>query len=343
MNSKTSRSESSFVTATFETVDPYVQSMIAATNGRMYIPLIGKLKDYPIPTIPVDTHKDALLLDIGCGWGRWMVSAARKGYIPVGIDIKLDAVKASRRVLTDLNLRGYFVVADLKKLPFKSEIFDVVWSYSAIQHTHRKHAQRCIEDVHRVMSPGGFCKLEFPMKYGVWNILSRLGRIEDPEDYDSWCVRYYSVRELKEIFVHQFSNFKYSNHCYLGIGIQPEDLSFVPWTQKLLVLGSIVLTGFSRILPPLKLISDSVYVRAQKNEDQRLRSSRILSDDFRKMHSQSTVTSNLAILDLLRCPVSGGELEFDETRCELVSQRAGLSYPIEQDIPILLEERARRL
>jgi uncharacterized protein YbaR (Trm112 family) len=49
------------------------------------------------------------------------------------------------------------------------------------------------------------------------------------------------------------------------------------------------------------------------------------------------------LLEILVCPVTKGPLRFDRQRQELVSQSAGLAYPIRDGIPILLESEARRL
>ncbi len=49
------------------------------------------------------------------------------------------------------------------------------------------------------------------------------------------------------------------------------------------------------------------------------------------------------MLPLLACPVSGGALVHDAARGELVSAKAGLAYPVVDDIPIMVPEEARRL
>ncbi len=49
------------------------------------------------------------------------------------------------------------------------------------------------------------------------------------------------------------------------------------------------------------------------------------------------------LLDILVCPVTKGNLIHDKARQELVSVQAGLAYPIRDDIPVMLEEEARRL
>jgi uncharacterized protein YbaR (Trm112 family) len=49
------------------------------------------------------------------------------------------------------------------------------------------------------------------------------------------------------------------------------------------------------------------------------------------------------LLEILVCPVTKGPLRYDRERGELVSERAGLAYPIRDGIPIMLPDEARRL
>jgi hypothetical protein len=49
------------------------------------------------------------------------------------------------------------------------------------------------------------------------------------------------------------------------------------------------------------------------------------------------------LLDLLVCPLTKGPLRYDRRRQELVSEAAGLAYPIRDGIPIMLVDEARVL
>jgi uncharacterized protein YbaR (Trm112 family) len=49
------------------------------------------------------------------------------------------------------------------------------------------------------------------------------------------------------------------------------------------------------------------------------------------------------LLEILVCPVTKGPLRYDRERGELVSERAGLAYPIRDGIPIMLPDEARKL
>lgn len=56
-----------------------------------------------------------------------------------------------------------------------------------------------------------------------------------------------------------------------------------------------------------------------------------------------TGTLDPALLAILVCPVTKGRLVYDEKAQELVSQAAGLAYPVRDGIPIMLPEEARSL
>ena len=49
------------------------------------------------------------------------------------------------------------------------------------------------------------------------------------------------------------------------------------------------------------------------------------------------------LLEMLVCPLTKRPLRYDPERQELVSQQAGLAYPIRDGIPIMLVEEARPL
>lgn len=49
------------------------------------------------------------------------------------------------------------------------------------------------------------------------------------------------------------------------------------------------------------------------------------------------------LLERLVCPATRTKLRFDEAAGELVSDEAGLAYPIRDGVPVLLVEAARRV
>ena len=49
------------------------------------------------------------------------------------------------------------------------------------------------------------------------------------------------------------------------------------------------------------------------------------------------------LLDILVCPVSKGKLEYDKEENVLICRESGLKYPIVDDIPIMIPERAEKI
>jgi SAM-dependent methyltransferase/uncharacterized protein YbaR (Trm112 family) len=244
-------------------IDPVVAYLIAATNGLMYRHLIGRLESYPIPEIDLPPGQDRTLLDVGCSWGRWTIAAARRGYRAVGIDPSLGAVMAARRVARQLNVPASFVVGDARYLPFRDGLFDVLFSYSVIQHFSRVDAGLAIREGGRVIRPGGCARVQMPTRYGLRCLYHQARRgFSDGHDFD---VRYWRVSDLVRLFTERIGHTRVEVDGYFGIGLQQSDAGLMDRPRRLVLYVSKVLTAASRRLPWLVRLADSVYVSAVKS------------------------------------------------------------------------------
>lgn len=61
------------------------------------------------------------------------------------------------------------------------------------------------------------------------------------------------------------------------------------------------------------------------------------------MNDDAAIHPDPKLLELLVCPLTKGQLNYDSERNELVSRKAGLAYPIRDGIPIMLPSEARVL
>ena len=52
---------------------------------------------------------------------------------------------------------------------------------------------------------------------------------------------------------------------------------------------------------------------------------------------------DIKLMEILACPVCKGKLDIDKEKKELICKFDHLAYPIENDIPVLLENEARRI
>ena len=55
------------------------------------------------------------------------------------------------------------------------------------------------------------------------------------------------------------------------------------------------------------------------------------------------MTLDAKLLEILVCPLTRTPLRWDEEAGELISEAAGLAYPVRDGVPIMVPELARRL
>ena len=245
-------------------IDPYVQEMVAHTCGRLYQPAVGRLRRYPIPEIPLEPGRGRWLLDIGCGWGRWSIAAARKGYRVVGIDSALEAAHAATRVSRQLGVAAAFAVADGRHLPFADASFDAVFSYGVLQHFSKPDVRRTLAEVSRTLKDGGTCVVGMPNSFGPLTTLRRLQTVvRPPQRFD---VRYWTPRELASTFTESIGATSLAPDSYFFLTGQASDRDLLPARYRLLVSLSELLRRASERVTPLRYLADTFYVRSLKPE-----------------------------------------------------------------------------
>ncbi|MFF1408500.1 bifunctional 2-polyprenyl-6-hydroxyphenol methylase/3-demethylubiquinol 3-O-methyltransferase UbiG [Streptomyces sp. NPDC058289] len=98
--------------------------------------------------VPFARNEQAALLDIACGGGLFGPHAAAKGYRVVGVDLSEMSLREALRHGFDEVVR-----ADVAKLPFEDESFDVVTAGQCLEHVPDPYA--VVAEACRVLRPGG--------------------------------------------------------------------------------------------------------------------------------------------------------------------------------------------
>ena len=57
----------------------------------------------------------------------------------------------------------------------------------------------------------------------------------------------------------------------------------------------------------------------------------------------TTLSLDPKLLEILVCPLTKTSLKYDKEKQELISDKAGLAYPIKDGIPVMLVDEARKL
>ena len=112
-----------------------------------------------------------LILDVGCGMGRFAEVATRWGARVVGIDLSLACEVAAR----NLGEREFVALqADVLNLPFAPESFDLIYSIGVLHHT--PNCEQAFKTLPQYLKPGGTIAVWLYSGYNKWYRFSDLYR-----------------------------------------------------------------------------------------------------------------------------------------------------------------------
>ena len=95
--------------------------------------------------------KGKVVLDVGCGMGRFSDVASRWGATVVGIDLT-SAVDAAHANIGERD-NVHLAQADIFALPFRDETFDVIFSIGVLHHT--PNTRMAFDRLPQLLKPGG--------------------------------------------------------------------------------------------------------------------------------------------------------------------------------------------
>jgi SAM-dependent methyltransferase/uncharacterized protein YbaR (Trm112 family) len=243
-------------------IDPFVKHSIAATNGSLYLHLVGNLTEYPIPRLRLPAGQGRSFLEVGCNWGRWCIAAARLGYRTVGIDPSLKSIRAARRVARQFGIDATYIVADGRYLPFRNQSFDQAFSYSVLQHLSRENTLATLSEIRRALRIGGSALIQMPNVFGVRCLYHQVRRgFREARDFE---VRYWRPHELLAAFGDKIGPSELSVDGYFSLNVQPSDIHLLPARYRALVHTSEALRAMSAAIPLLTNLADSLYITSQR-------------------------------------------------------------------------------
>jgi SAM-dependent methyltransferase len=96
-----------------------------------------------------------VVYDLGCGAGRHMAYLQAEGFEAVGSDVAPNGLSVCRAQLAAAGLPAKVVRADMTACPFADATFDAAVSTNVLNHNPRALLQRALDELHRVLKPGG--------------------------------------------------------------------------------------------------------------------------------------------------------------------------------------------
>lgn len=150
------------------------------------------------------------VLEIGVGAGTDFIQWVRAGAKAYGIDLAPEAIEHVKKRLEIYGLQAMEVkLGDAENIDYQDNFFDLVYSFGVIHHT--PNTQKALEEIIRVLKPGGTAKI---MVYNRCSLLAFFFWIKHallklrPWKSISWVLwnfmeskgtKAYTVREIKSI------------------------------------------------------------------------------------------------------------------------------------------------
>ncbi|MCX6245224.1 MAG: class I SAM-dependent methyltransferase [Bacteroidetes bacterium] len=154
--------------------------------------------------------KPCKAIDLGCGAGNYAIWLAGLGFDVTGIDISPRAIEFAKENAERKKVACDFIAADacadLTKVV--KGTFDFAFEWEVLHHIYPEERQRYIENVHRILNPGGnYCTVCFSEKdtsfpgSGKYR-KTRIGTVlyfSSEEELKSIYSPYFNILELKTI------------------------------------------------------------------------------------------------------------------------------------------------
>ena len=120
--------------------------------------------DQLAPYLPETSRR---YLDVGCGYGGFLVAFAKNGYQVAGLDINPWLVNYSAVNISDFDVDGEVLLADILAGGLNEKLgrFDVISCYDVIEHVD--NVPLCLERLVDYLNPGGVLGLKIPNKDSI--------------------------------------------------------------------------------------------------------------------------------------------------------------------------------
>jgi ubiquinone/menaquinone biosynthesis C-methylase UbiE len=172
----------------------------APSYDRWYSTPLGQLvdrveKEAIFAHLP-DLH-DRLVLEIGCGTGIISLALARRGARMVGLDASGPMLAAAAQKAGQHGLPLAWIRGGAATLPFPNQSFDGVISVLAPDFMADRPA--VVEEMVRVLRPGGFLLLAMLNRYSLWTLKRLIKAWFKPSLWRK--VQFITSGELKQLLI----------------------------------------------------------------------------------------------------------------------------------------------
>jgi ubiquinone/menaquinone biosynthesis C-methylase UbiE len=171
----------------------------------------------PWDSINYETPETGLILDAGCGEGKYTASLNKSGRKTIGLDI----VPPKNQAIRNFD----FVIGSVEYLPFKENKFDFVYCLSVVQFI--QNDQGVFYEFNRVLKKKGELFFTVPTQHSVFYILRELEILFKVYQYPIFDVphhHYYSKKSIRYLLSKKFTDIQIYGYNF---NFFPRGITFV--------------------------------------------------------------------------------------------------------------------
>lgn len=152
-----------------------------------------------LPAWIASMRPGARVLEVGCGIGLDSAQMIRHGLRVTATDLTLIGASTAFRRAQEQGWKADYLCADGESLPFPDQTFDFVYSFGVLHHA--PDTERCVNEAHRVLKPGGQALIMLYNRRSLNEWVHRLLRVPF-EERDELCpvVRRFTKPEIRTMF-----------------------------------------------------------------------------------------------------------------------------------------------
>jgi len=169
-----------------------------------------------LPAWIASMKPESTVLEIGCGIGLDSARMVAHGLHVTAADLTQVGAATAQHRAQERGWKAHYLCANGEMLPFEDKAFDYVYSFGVLHHA--PDTQRCIDEAHRVLKPGGQALIMLYHRRSLNELVHRLLRVPF-EDKDELCpvVRRFTKAEVRDMFT-AFSRVEIHSDFVFGEG-----------------------------------------------------------------------------------------------------------------------------
>lgn len=149
-------------------VEPGSPVFCADTENRRYELHRDFAKPFLKEAVRFDQIAHQRVLEVGCGIGVDAIQFARRANDMYLVDLSAMSLRLTLRRFANEQLAAHAALADAENLPFEAGSFDVAYSFGVLHHS--PNTERSIEQLHRILKPGGTAIVMLYAKYSAMTL-----------------------------------------------------------------------------------------------------------------------------------------------------------------------------